>query len=63
MLPQISIRTDATHRVMSVARTAAASAIDHAAGAEPVARAMQLMGATMSYPRNTEIFGENEPAE
>jgi CRP/FNR family transcriptional regulator, nitrogen fixation regulation protein len=24
---------------------------------------MQLMGAMMSYPRNTEIFGENEPAE
>ena len=24
---------------------------------------MQLMGATMSYPRNTEIFGENEPAD
>ncbi len=24
---------------------------------------MQLMGATLSYPRNAEIFGENEPAE
>jgi len=24
---------------------------------------LQLMGATMSYPRNTEIFGENEPAD
>jgi CRP/FNR family transcriptional regulator, nitrogen fixation regulation protein len=24
---------------------------------------MQLMGAMMSYPRNTEIFGENEPAD
>lgn len=24
---------------------------------------MQLMGATMSYPRNSEIFGENEPAD
>jgi CRP-like cAMP-binding protein len=24
---------------------------------------MQLMGAVMSYPRNTEIFGENEPAD
>jgi len=24
---------------------------------------MQLMGATMSYPRNAEIFGENEPAD
>jgi len=24
---------------------------------------MQLMGAVMSYPRNTEIFGEDEPAD
>jgi CRP-like cAMP-binding protein len=24
---------------------------------------MKLMGAVMSYPRNTEIFGENEPAD
>jgi CRP-like cAMP-binding protein len=24
---------------------------------------MRLMGATITYPRNTEIFGENEPAE
>jgi CRP/FNR family transcriptional regulator, nitrogen fixation regulation protein len=26
-------------------------------------RKMQLMGAAISYPRNTEIFGENEPAD
>ena len=26
-------------------------------------QSMQLMGATMSYPRNSEIFGENEPAD
>ena len=30
---------------------------------EPLAQSMQLMGAVMSYPRNTEIFGENEPAD
>ena len=24
---------------------------------------MRLMGATMSYPRNSEIFGDNEPAD
>jgi CRP/FNR family transcriptional regulator, nitrogen fixation regulation protein len=29
----------------------------------PLDQSMQLMGATMSYPRNTEIFGENEPAD
>jgi CRP/FNR family transcriptional regulator, nitrogen fixation regulation protein len=28
-----------------------------------LAQQMQLMGAAMSYPRNTEIFGENEPAD
>ncbi len=26
-------------------------------------QAMRLMGAVMSYPRNAEIFGENEPAD
>jgi len=28
-----------------------------------LAEQMQVMGAVMSYPRNVEIFGENEPAE
>jgi CRP/FNR family transcriptional regulator, nitrogen fixation regulation protein len=34
-------------------------------GAErsPLAQAMQMMGAVMSFPRNSEIFGENEPAD
>ena len=31
--------------------------------AEPLAETMRLMGATMSYPRNGEIFGEDEPAD
>jgi CRP-like cAMP-binding protein len=37
----------------------------HAAaiGADPLGLSMNLMGATMVYPRNTEIFGENEPAD
>jgi CRP/FNR family nitrogen fixation transcriptional regulator len=30
---------------------------------EPLEQAMHLMGATASYPRNTEIFGDNEPAK
>src|SRR5579864_5088681 len=34
-----------------------------AIAAEPLHQAMQMMGATMSYPRNTEIFGDNEPAD
>ena len=32
-------------------------------GADPLGQSMNLMGATMVYPRNTEIFGENEPAD
>jgi CRP/FNR family transcriptional regulator, nitrogen fixation regulation protein len=28
-----------------------------------LSQTLQLMGALMSYPRNTEIFGENEPAD
>ena len=34
-----------------------------AVGADPLGQSMNLMGATMVYPRNTEIFGENEPAD
>jgi CRP-like cAMP-binding protein len=30
---------------------------------DPLGQSMNLMGATMVYPRNTEIFGENEPAD
>lgn len=30
---------------------------------DPLGQSMQMMGAMMAYPRNTEIFGENEPAD
>jgi CRP-like cAMP-binding protein len=30
---------------------------------DALGQSMQLMGAMMTYPRNIEIFGENEPAE
>ncbi len=30
---------------------------------DPLGQSMQLMGAMMANPRNTEIFGENEPAD
>jgi CRP/FNR family nitrogen fixation transcriptional regulator len=30
---------------------------------EPLAQTMHLMGVVMSYPRNTEIFGENEATD
>jgi CRP-like cAMP-binding protein len=39
----------------------------HSQSRDPHANAldqsMQLMGASMAYPRNSEIFGENEPAD
>ena len=42
----------------------APSHVSHDAGERnPLAQSMQLMGAVMSFPRNTEIFGENEPAD
>jgi CRP/FNR family transcriptional regulator, nitrogen fixation regulation protein len=34
-----------------------------AVGKSALAQAMQMMGAVMSFSRNSEIFGENEPAE
>jgi len=33
------------------------------AASGPLAQTMRLMGATMSYPRNSEVFGDNEPAD
>ena len=64
MLPQPAIRS-AIH--VDTFRRPVAPKPAHAAGGagerEPLAQSMQLMGAVMSYPRNTEIFGENEPAD
>jgi len=64
MLPQPAIRSatriDAFRRPMP--STPGHSSSD-AGECEPLAQSMQLMGAMMSYPRNTEIFGENEPAD
>jgi CRP/FNR family transcriptional regulator, nitrogen fixation regulation protein len=50
------IRRISTHRPVSASR---AGAVD----ANALGQSMQLMGAMMTYQRNTEIFGENEPAE
>lgn len=33
------------------------------AGSSPLASAIELMGAAMSFARNAEIYGENEPAD
>jgi CRP-like cAMP-binding protein len=64
MLPQpairASIRTDGFRRPASPASSQVA---DRGSDRDPLAQSMQLMGAVMSFPRNTEIFGENEPAD
>jgi CRP/FNR family transcriptional regulator, nitrogen fixation regulation protein len=65
MLTQTPIQTNQFRPYAPQTRTAAPSraAPAGARAAESLAHTMQLMGATMSYPRNSEIFGENEPAE
>jgi CRP/FNR family transcriptional regulator, nitrogen fixation regulation protein len=66
MLTQTAIRTDTFRRFVPPARNSAPAVVqpfDGASEREPLAHSMQLMGATMSYPRNAEIFGENEPAD
>jgi len=63
MLPQPAIRS-AIHA--DTFRRPVAPKPAHTVGVderEPLAQSMQFMGAVMSYPRNTEIFGENEPAD
>jgi CRP-like cAMP-binding protein len=61
MQTQTAIRSDVIRRPAMPIRSLgqAAAAID----ADALDHSMQLMGAVISYPRNSEIFGENEPAE
>ena len=58
---QPSTHTDGIRR-MSTGRSANASRTS-AVDADSLSQSMHLMGATMAYPRDTEIFGENEPAD
>ena len=60
---QPAIRTEAIRHVMSITPPASFRALDSTGKHESLAQSMQLMGATMSFSRNTEIFGENEPAD
>jgi CRP/FNR family nitrogen fixation transcriptional regulator len=69
MQTQAAIRSDA-FRVVPTSRPFAPAprptgrpAFGGRAEANSLDESLQLMGATMSYPRNTEIFGENEPAD
>ena len=61
MLPQPAVRTavrpDSIHQMKQPPSQSAG------AKRNALAQSMQLMGAVMSFPRNSEIFGENEPAD
>ncbi len=66
MQTQTALRSDAIRRPMIVARHPApvASHIhDDAIDTGALDQSMQLMGAVMTYPRNSEIFGDNESAD
>ncbi len=63
MLAPAPIRTSQFRPFIPAARSAATAETVIHDSHEPLAQSMQLMGAVMSYPRNTEIFGENEPAD
>jgi len=64
MLTQTAIRSAAA--VSSIRQFNHASASPHQASVadvSPLAQHIQLSGAAMSFPRNAEIFGENESAD
>src|ERR1700692_5005121 len=69
MQTQAAIRSDAfravplSRPVPAIPRATGRHAHDGRGQANSLDESLQLMGATMSYPRNTEIFGENEPAD
>jgi len=58
-----AIRSDAYRVIPTGVPPLAGHSLADKADLDPLAQAMQLMGAVMSYPRNAEIFGENEPAD
>ena len=62
MLSHRAIRTNAIPTVATRSSLPQAS-VTGRPDVHPLAQQMQLMGAVMSYPRNVEIFGENEPAD
>jgi len=58
---QPSTHIDEIRRVST--RRCAHAVHSDAVNADSLSQSMHLMGATMSYPRDSEIFGENEPAD
>lgn len=63
MLTQTAIRSATALPGTQAARAARPVSAFPASEAGPLAQHMRLMGAAMSFARNAEIFGENEPAD
>ena len=67
MARQTAIRTTAVRRLDPLSRkpppVVAIQVVDSSAGGKTLDQSMCLMGAGMSYHRNAEIFGEDEPAD
>jgi CRP/FNR family transcriptional regulator, nitrogen fixation regulation protein len=63
MLIQTAVHHNAVHPAPKSARSIAPVSMRAAKGDEPLTQTMHLMGAVMSHSRNSEIFGEGEPAE
>lgn len=67
MLSQAAVHSDAfrivRHPIPPALRSTAHQTRDNRGAASSLDGTLQLMGATMAYPRNAEIFGENEPAD
>ena len=65
MLTQTAIRTDAIRPTVATRKAAIPPqhTFDRTTETDALAQQMQLMGPIMSFPRNTEIFGENEAAD
>src|SRR5487761_853135 len=63
MHPHTAMHSDATRRPISARVVAPIPGKSRDPNADALDQSMQLMGALLSYPRNSEIFGENEPAD
>jgi CRP-like cAMP-binding protein len=63
MFPQIAARNQPASSRTARNVTAPARLITSVADVDSLARRIAFLGATMSYARGTEIFGENEPAD
>jgi len=63
MLTQTAIRSATALPSTRPERAVRPLSTSPASETRPLAQHMQLMGVAMSFPRNAEIFGENEPAD